>query len=302
MPIQLQPISRRRFLSRSALAGAGLALAPRLLADSKPENPNSWVLISDVHLAGDATKVARNVNMTDHFKGVSAEILALPERPAGLFLTGDCAFNSGEKEDYAQLSKLLEPIRKDGIPVCLALGNHDNREHFWDGLKDEKAVKRPVADRQVALVKSPKINWFVLDSLEKTLSTPGILGTAQLEWLASALDANSDKPAIILVHHNPGVSETISGLKDTEAFYEVIRPRKQVKAFMYGHTHHWSVTKDPSGIHLINLPAVAYVFIEGQPSGWVHATLQPKGMRLDVSCLDKTHSAHGQVVNLDWRA
>lgn len=302
MPIQLQPISRRRFLARSLLGGAGLALAPRLLADSKPTNPNSWVLLSDIHLAADPTQVARKVNMTDHFKGVSAEILALPERPAGLFVTGDCAYNSGEKGDYAQLTALLEPIRKDGLPVCLALGNHDNRSHFWDALEDEKAVKRPVADRQVALVKSPQVNWFVLDSLEKTLSTPGILGASQLEWLASALDANPDTPAVILVHHNPGVTDSIGGLKDTEAFYAVIRPRKQVKAYMFGHTHIWSVTQDSSGIHLINLPAVAYVFKEGQPSGWVHATVQPKGMRLDVSCLDKKHTAHGKVINLEWRA
>ena len=302
MPIHLPPLSRRRFLSRAILGGAGLALAPRLLADTKPVNPSSWALISDVHLSADPAKIARNVNMTDHFKSVSAEILALPERPAGLFLTGDCALNSGEKGDYAQLAALLEPIRKDGLPVCLALGNHDSREHFWDVLRDEKAVKHPVADRQVALIKTPQINWFVLDSLEKTLSTPGLLGPSQLEWLASALDANSDKPAIILVHHNPGTVENIGGLKDTEAFYAVIRPRKQVKAYFYGHTHLWGVKQDESGIHLINLPPVAYIFKEGQPSGWVHATTQPKGMRLEVSCLDKTHTAHGQVVNLDWRA
>ena len=302
MPIQLQPISRRRFLARSVLGAAGLALGPRLLAGEKPVNANSWILLSDIHLSADPTKVARTVNMTDNFKSVSREVLALPERPVGAFITGDCAFNSGEKADYAQLATLLEPIHKGGVPVCLALGNHDNRERFWDALEDEKAAKRPVADRQVALVRSPQVNWFVLDSLEQTLSTPGILGAAQLEWLASALDANPDVPAIILVHHNPGISVEINGLKDTDAFYEIIRPRKQVKAYFYGHTHHWSVTQDSSGIHLINLPPVAYIFKEGEPSGWVHATVQAKGMRLEVSCLDKNHKVHGKIVNLDWRA
>ncbi len=302
MPIHLQPVSRRRFLFRSLLGGAGLALAPRLFADTRATDPDSYVFLSDIHLSADAAKVARNVNMTDHFKGVTREVLALPKKPAAVFITGDCAFNSGEKEDYAQLTTLLEPIREDGLPVWLAMGNHDNREHFWDALAAEKAVKRPVADRQVALVKTPQVNWIILDSLEKTLQTPGMLGAAQLEWLTATLDANPDKPAIILVHHNPGTSEKISGIKDTEALFEILRPRKQVKAYMYGHTHHWSVTKDPSGIHLINLPAVAYVFQEGQPSGWVQATVQPKGMTLNVSCLDKTHSAHGQVVKLDWRA
>jgi 3',5'-cyclic AMP phosphodiesterase CpdA len=152
---------------------------------------------------------------------------------------------------------LLQPIRKAKGPVHLALGNHDNRERFREALNTEKVAKRPVADRQAALIKAPRANWFVLDSLEKTLSTPGVIGREQLDWLAKALDEHSSKPALILVHHNPGALANVRGLKDTEAFMGVIRPRKQVKAYVFGHTHRWSVTPDESGIHLINLPPVA---------------------------------------------
>ena len=95
------------------------------------------------------------------------------------------------------------------MPVHLALGNHDNRERFWEALPEEKAAQRPLADRQVALLRTPRANWFVLDSLEKTLSTPGLLGQEQLDWLAGALDANPDKPALVLIHHNPGLSGNI---------------------------------------------------------------------------------------------
>jgi len=69
---------------------------------------------------------------------------------------------------------------------------------------------------------------------------------------AATLDANSKKPALVLVHHNPGLTGNL-GLKDTAAFLEIIRPRRQVKAYIYGHTHTWRVEKDSSGIHLINL-------------------------------------------------
>ena len=104
-----------------------------------------------------------------------------------------------------------------------------------------------------------------------------------------------------MIHHNPGISGNI-GLKDTAALFEVIRPRKQVKAYIFGHTHVWNVWPDESGIHFVNLPPVGYVFQEGQPSGWVHATLEEKGMRLEMRCLDKAHKVHGQVHNLQWRA
>jgi hypothetical protein len=302
MPIHLPAISRRQFIARSLAGAAGLALGPELLAASKHTDPDSWALLSDIHIAADPALMARKTNMTDHLTRVSQEVLALPKRPAGVFITGDCAYNSGEIADYAHVTALLEPIRKDDTPVHLTLGNHDNRERFWEALQKEKAAKRPLADRQVALIRTPRANWFMLDSLEKTLSTPGVLGQEQLDWLAKALDANPGKPALVLIHHNPGLLAAVGGLKDSEALFEVLRPRKQVKAYIFGHTHFWNVYEDPSGIHLINLPPVAYVFLEGQPSGWAHATLQADGMRLECRCLDTTHPAHGQVHDLHWRS
>ena len=301
MPIHLRPISRRQFFARSLAGGAALALSPSLLAAAKRTNPNSWALLSDTHLAADRTLVARDINMTDHFTRVSGELLALPKRPAGVFITGDCAYSSGQTADYRHVAELLEPIRQGQMPVHLALGNHDNRERFWEAMPKEKAAQPPLADRQVALLRTPRANWFVLDSLEQTLATPGLLGRAQLDWLAGALDANRNKPALVLVHHNPGLTGNV-GLKDTAAFFAVIRPRKQVKAYIFGHTHFWHVWPDESGIHLINLPPVSYVFQADEPAGWAHAMLERNGMQLELRCVDPAHKSHGQVHKLQWRA
>jgi hypothetical protein len=78
-------------------------------------DPAFWALLSDIHIAADPAKVARSVNMTDHFQAVAREVLALPRRPAGVFINGDCAFNSGEKADYAQVLELLKPLREDEL-------------------------------------------------------------------------------------------------------------------------------------------------------------------------------------------
>src|SRR4051812_36848332 len=301
MPIHLAPISRRRFLARTLAAGGGLMLAQELFAKTKALDKNLWIFLSDTHLSLDRAKVERGVNMTDHFEQVSKEVLELPKRGAGLFLMGDCAFSSGQKGDYAVLQELLEPIRASQTPVYLALGNHDNREQFWEVLSAEKERKRPLADRQVAFLPGTRANWFILDSLEKTLQTPGLLGKEQLEWLGRTLDENPTKPAIVLIHHNPGISGNM-GLKDTVALFEVIRPRKQVKAYFYGHTHAWSVQQDESGIHMINLPPVSYLFHEGDPAGWVQAKLQTDGIELELRCVDKIHKAHGERHALKWRA
>lgn len=301
MPIYLPPLSRRSFLKRSLLGGAGLALAPGAFAAASRVDDNAWALLADTHIAADPAKIAREVNMTEHFTAAAKELLALPRRPAGVFVVGDCAFNSGEPGDYAQFTRLLDPLRAGGLPVHLALGNHDQRENFRMALPEKQAATRRGIQKQISLVKAANVNWFILDSLEKTLATPGALGEGQLDWLAKSLDANKRKPAIILVHHNPGTQGNISGLKDTEALLEVIRPRRQVKAWIYGHTHTWRIEPDPSGIHLVNLPPVAYLFRPADPAGWVLATSRRDGLKLELRCLDAAHKDHAQVVDLKWR-
>jgi len=285
---------------RGALAaGAGLTFAPELLAAARPTDANSWALLADPHIAAAPASVNRGVNMTEHLAAVAKEVTSLTERPAGAFVLGDCAFNKGLPADYAQFSKLLDPVRASGVPLHLTLGNHDERENFWTALQKQK-VKRPIADRQAALVSTGPVNWIMLDSLAKTLQTPGLLGSEQLKWLAETLDANRTKPAVVLLHHNPGVEGNI-GLIDTPALLEVLRPRKQVKAWVFGHTHHWNISQDESGLHLVNLPPVSYIFRDGDPSGWVHATSRQDGMKLELRCVDQQDKAQGQVVDLKWR-
>src|SRR5258708_9990587 len=245
MPICLPALSRRRFLLRTLAAGAGVTLGAVRSAAAKPVDEDSWALLSDSHLAADRTMIVREVDMAGHFEQAAREVLALAQRPARLLITGDCAYNSGEKADYELLAELLEPVRRGEMTVCLALGNHDQRDHFWDAFSLEKAAKRPVADRQTALITARHANWFILDSLEKTLSTPGRIGQQQLSWLAESLDANANKPALVVAHHNPGISGNV-GLKDTQEFFEVIRPRRQVKAYLYGHTYSWKIEQDQS--------------------------------------------------------
>jgi calcineurin-like phosphoesterase family protein len=303
MPIHLSPLSRREFLVRSMAAAAGLALAPALQAASKKTDPDLWTLLADPHLAADPALVSQGINMTEHFQSAATEIIeGSAVRPAGAIIAGDLAFSSGQKADYAHLVEMLKPMRKAQIPIHLALGNHDQRENFREVLRNPAKAKAVPADRQAMMVKAAKANWFVLDSLETTLSTPGLLGAGQLEWLAETLDKNPKKPALVVVHHNPGKKENISGLKDTEELMAILRPRRQVKMLIYGHTHNWSVERDAEGIHLVNLPPVAYVFKKGNPSGWVQFKLEGDAVLMELRCVDPNHPAQGQRHRLDWRA
>ncbi|HUA65510.1 MAG TPA: metallophosphoesterase [Alphaproteobacteria bacterium] len=301
MPIHLPPITRRQFLVRTLTAAAGLALAPRLFAAEKQTDNDFWALLSDTHIAADRKRFAHGCNMTDHLETVTRDLLAQPTLAAGVFVTGDCAYDDGETGDYATFANLLGPLGANGMPLHLTLGNHDNRERFWDALTAERTAKRPLEDKQAMMLPSRRVNWFMLDSLERTRYTPGMVGPEQLDWLAGALDANPAKPALVMVHHDPGLLGKVGGLRDTKALFKVIRPRKQVKAVIYGHTHDWHVHEHDSGIHLINLPPTAYVFEDGKPSGWVRATVEDDRMHIELRCVDPKHRLNGETRTLNWR-
>jgi 3',5'-cyclic AMP phosphodiesterase CpdA len=281
------------------MAGAGLALAPDLSARDRSADQDSWCLLSDTHIAADNALIYRGVRMSLNLNRVAKEVVGMAERPAGVFITGDCACSRGEVNDYSRLVDLLRPIRRNGVPLHITLGNHDHRAHFRAILRQGRSPKGCPAEKQAELLSTARANWFLLDSLETTLMTPGSVGPGQLDWLARSLDASPGKPALVLVHHNPAMP---SGLKDTQALFDVINPRRQVKALIYGHTHAWGLQTNESGIHLINLPPVAYVFRDGDPSGWVHARLEDRGLRVELRCLDTQHPAHGRVAELEWRA
>lgn len=302
MPITLAPISRRRFLAGAAAAGAAALLAPRdLAAIETPSDPHRLALLSDIHLDADRTAIDRGVVMFDHFEQVRGEVLALDPKPAAVFINGDCAHLAGRAEDYGVLLDALAPIRQDGFPVHLTMGNHDNREHLWATIPGSEQHVTALPQRQIAVVEFPRANFFLLDSLQRTNFTPGKLGPQQLQWLATALDSQRNKPAIVMVHHDADLRRDTTGLTDTQALLDILLPRRHVKALLYGHTHHWDVTHH-EGLHCVNLPAVAYVFRPGDPSGWVDAHFEDDGMTMHLLCVDKTHHANNQRVEMAWRS
>lgn len=301
MPLSLPPISRRRFLAGSATVAGGLLLPWPVLARSWKAPTDRFALLADTHIWQNTDEVVRGVKMSDNFMSVAEEVLAEAARPAAVFVAGDCAYLKGEAADYTQLARVVQPYRKAAMPVHFALGNHDHRQRFWDAFpKSTCAAERPVVSKHLMVVEAPKANWFLLDSLHETNFTPGRLGEEQLEWLAKRLDAGPDKPAILVAHHNLVPGGEGSGLRDTDALWETIVGRPQVKAYIHGHSHHWSITQR-DGVHVVSLPPTAYLFNQNDPNGWVEGVADEGHLTLRLVALDKNHPAHGKRHRLEWR-
>jgi Icc protein len=300
MPLHLTP--RRTFLRRAALAGAGL-LASRELFAADSGASSRWALLSDTHIGPKPESIAREINMADHLRAVVKEVTALKTAPAAVFINGDCALKAGLVDEYATFTPLLKPLTEAGLPVHMTLGNHDDRANFWTALNVASDAARPVQSKHISVIKSAHANWFLLDSLDVVDKPPGKLEQAQRDWLAKALDEHKDKPALVMVHHNVHLDPTKpnSALLDTNELFDVLLPRKQVKALFYGHSHKWEL-KEKDGLHLVNLPAVAYAFAKDQPTGWVDCQLKSDSVTLELRAHNEQHPAHGKQTELKWRA
>jgi hypothetical protein len=302
MPVTLPQLSRRDFLKRATMAGSAALLPNPVNAGlfGKPRDPHTFALFSDTHIAADAGSNHNGVNMTDNFRACAQELAGWPVRPGGIIVNGDLAFTYGTAEDYVGFGNLLLPLRALA-PTHLSLGNHDDRENFWKAFPGDATRLDSVPHRQISVFAGDRVNWFLLDSLDVTAHTPGELGEAQRDWLDLQLAASREKPAIVVCHHPIDITGLL-GLRDSLALEDLLMRHKQVKAFIFGHTHNWSVTQHASGVHLINLPQTAYPFQAGCPSGWVRATLAADGMEIELRSLDHHHPDHGRPISLKWRA
>jgi hypothetical protein len=146
------------------------------------------------------------------------------------------------------------------------------------------------------------------------------------------LDKFNDRPALVFVHHQPflrlgdgthlddyersqaslenpttaqpdatGKKPANDALRDTIPLLKILLPRKHVKAYFFGHTHQYT-HKQIDGLHLVNLPSTAWIFMKGQPLGWTDMHLEKNGAKLQLHCLDPKHPLHKDKLDLEWRA
>ena len=315
MPIEIAPITRRSFLGRAAAVTTGLVAAGSLRANEASPH-ETLALCSDTHIAADPATLRSDVNMSAHFQEALKQIITSPDKPGRLMINGDCAYLTGQPDDYKTFLGHLTPVREAGLPITLALGNHDDRDPFRSALKETGIEPSPVPDKQVAIVPGKHVNWFLLDSLEAVNSTPGLLGKPQLDWLDGVLKQHADKPAFVMAHHNVEYRKHLksaevivevadrripaAGLTDDEQLLEVLAAHSNVAAYFCGHTHQWNVVRW-KGISFVNLPCTAYPFLPPDPVGWVICRHGADKTEIELRTLDGKHRSHGQKVDLPYR-
>ncbi|QDS96501.1 3',5'-cyclic adenosine monophosphate phosphodiesterase CpdA [Roseimaritima multifibrata] len=302
MPIHLAALTRRRVLQA---AGASILLYGRHAAAAKAAevDPDLIYLLNDTHIG---EKHPTDSPVPSHLRQVVTELVQRPVKPACVLINGDLALKDGQHGDYRHFAQLIRPLQEAGIDTHLTLGNHDNREAFYEVMKTQRPDQPLVESRHISVVETAHANFFLLDSLQKTMVTQGTIGKQQLQWLTAALDASQTKPAIIVTHHNPRLGgdpvHFPGGLVDSQELWNVVGPRKWVKAYIHGHIHDRTYAQH-QGIHILNMPATSYV---GNPTqsttGWTTARLSPDGIALTTHTTDAAHPWNDEMKTLTWRS
>ena len=299
MPVHFGSPNRRAFLGTLGAGAVSVFARPRSGAELDPE---LVYLLNDTHIG---EKHPEHSPISSNLREVVQELANLKQKPAAVMINGDLALRDGQPGDYRHFARLLHPLRDADLNVHMTLGNHDDRDVFQSVLKEDLHQQAPLTARHVSIVKTRHANFFLLDSLIKPMVTQGEIGKEQLAWLERALDSATDRPAIIMTHHNPRLGgdpkHFPGGLIDSEALWDLLEERRHVKAYIHGHIHHWSHAEH-RGVHIINTPAISYVGNRAlSTTGWTTARLRPDGVELTIHTNDRLHAWNSEKAEFRWR-
>lgn len=291
-----QPVHRRDFLKSSFLAATAVVIPGCATAHrSASEGEVHLALLSDTHIPGDHAKDSRRgYDPCENLKAIVADLVT--KSPSGVIINGDAAFREGLKPDYLELKNLLEPASRVA-PIYVGFGNHDDRANFKQVFTSPYNNDAKVPNHQVLVLEESAVRFIVLDSLLYVNKVAGLLGQEQRTWLTEHLEAHTDKPVVLFVHHTLGEGD--GDLLDSNRLFEIIRPHRQVKAIFYGHSHRWTIT-ERENVKLINLPAVGYNFSDTEPVGWVDARFRRGGVDLTLHAITGNQADNGKTTRISW--
>ena len=162
----------------------------------------TFVHLTDLHI-GDPSVVDEKLysDTSATLARILQDVKRLQPAPDFIVASGDLT-NRGDVGSYAELKRIFAEAAL-GIPVIWALGNHDTRPGFYQGMlgRTDDLTAAYYHDQVIA-----GLHVITLDS-----SSPhrigGYLEAEQLAWLAATLETYPEVPKLIVCHHPPSLDE-----------------------------------------------------------------------------------------------
>ena len=246
-----------------------------------------FLQLTDLHIKRPGRLAYRRVDSAAYLARCVAHILAQPEKPAAIVLTGDLV-DAGAPEEYAHLRAVLAPLDAAGIRMLPVLGNHDARDAAREAFADWLAPIPAAAQDPHAFqywVDIGNVRLIALDTLH-TGHPGGRLGVQRLDWLADALALETQRPTVIAMHHPPfatGIRHMdVQSLAedDIPPFAQIVRAAGNVERIICGHLHR-SIDVRFAGTVASTCPSPAHqVALDLDPQGEPGFVMEPPAYKV----------------------
>ena len=235
------------------------------------------IQLSDTHIRLPGELAYRRVDTSAFLGQAVTAVLALPQAPCAVVVTGDLT-DFGRPGEYERLRSLLAPI---GCPIYLLPGNHDDRQALRVTFEDYGYLQQPGSD---SLRYTVDLGGLRLVAIDTTVARAphGELDATQLDWLDLTLAQDRMTPTIVAMHHPPfrtyiGHMDDIGMQTGAAELAAVIRRHPQVERIICGHLHR-SIQARFAGTLAMTAPstahAVAFDLAKDAPSQFM---MEPPG-------------------------
>jgi len=197
----------------------------------------TFIHLTDLHVGNPAVPDDHLFSDTSAtLAGVLKLIGSMDQQPKFIIASGDLT-NRGDADSYRQLKAIMATI---ALPVVYAIGNHDTRAGFYEGMLEQTDdLDAPYDHDQVI----EGVHVITLDT-----TTPGQIGGGlepeQFAWLEATLDSHPELPKLIVAHHAPALGDTppwdhwrTIEFSQSQALAALLKGRN-VLAILSGHIHH----------------------------------------------------------------
>jgi 3',5'-cyclic AMP phosphodiesterase CpdA len=193
------------------------------------------VVLSDLHIVPEG-ETSHGIDTAEWLR-LGVEAINRRHADADLCLLAGDLTDRGDPAAYARLARLLADLK---VPVCLTLGNHDDRPAF---LRQFGADHADAETGKVDLaVDAGGQRVILLDSSEPGMDG-GRLTHAQHGWLSARLAEAADRPVIVVLHHHANPLHTQVdriALEDGARLVETLRTHPDIRQVIAGHVHYAS--------------------------------------------------------------
>jgi 3',5'-cyclic AMP phosphodiesterase CpdA len=240
--------------------------------------------ISDTHIKAGRKKAYGIVDTAGLLEDCVRHVLALPQRPDAVIVTGDLV-DWGRPDEYALLRELLQPLF-DALPVYLMPGNHDDRDNLRSCFPEHGYLRQWAPFVQYAIDDHP-LRLVALDTLVPREGC-GLLCESRLQWLEHTLAAAPTRPTVVALHHPPlpiGNRELDAiALADGCELLRLLAATPRWRGLVFGHVHqHWQgVAPGRAAEPLLGCTSTICPFGQVQPSPHGRAA-DPGGRLLELA-------------------